>query len=163
MMEWCPTAWQRSSWSRIVAGVVLVFAVTACAEQFVTLDPAVPPTPLSADEKADGSEEMARERAAEFLAGEMGVGLDSLNVVSATAMAWSDTSLGCPQPDQGYAQVITPGYLVLIRDNEGTEHTVHTDQDGSSVLVCDKQPDRKPIGSLTELPPLESWQYGTAA
>ena len=137
-MEWCPTAWPRSSWFRIVAWVVLVFAVAACAEQFATPDPAASPTPLSVDEDADGSEEMVRARVLEFLAGEMGVAVDSLNIVSATAMAWSDTSLGCPQPDKGYAQVITPGYLVLIRDNEGTEHKVHTDQNGSFVIVCDK-------------------------
>ena len=34
-------------------------------------------------------------------------------------MTWSDASLGCPQPDMGYAQVVTPGYLVLFRDSEG--------------------------------------------
>ncbi len=140
-MKECPTALQRSSWFRIGVGVVLVFAVAACVEQFDkfdTPDPTASPTPLSVDEEADGSEAMARERAAEFLAGELGVAADSLNVVSATAMTWSDTSLGCPQPDKGYAQVITPGHLVLIRDSEGTEHTVHTDQDGSFVIVCNK-------------------------
>ena len=61
-----------------------------------------------------------------------------LKVVSTTAMTWSDASLGCPQPDMGYAQVVTPGYLVLFRDSGGTEYKVHTNEDGSSVIVCDK-------------------------
>ena len=78
-----------------------------------------------------------RQRAAEFLAGELGVDSASLEVVSATAMTWPDASLGCPQPGMLYAQVLTPGYLVVIRDGGGVERRVHTNEDVSSAIVCD--------------------------
>ena len=97
-----------------------------------------PNAPAATPSSTGGAGELAQERAAELLAGELGVAVAGLKVVSTTAMTWSDASLGCPQPDMGYAQVVTPGYLVLFRDSEGTEYKVHTNEDGSSVIVCDK-------------------------
>ena len=97
-----------------------------------------PNGPAATPSSTGGAGELAQERAAELLAGELGVAVAGLKVVSTTAMTWSDVSLGCPQPDMGYAQVVTPGYLVLFRDSEGTEYKVHTNEDGSSVIVCDK-------------------------
>ena len=52
-------------------------------------------------------------------------------------MTWPDASLGCPQEGMMYAQVLTPGYLVVIRDAGGAEHSVHTNEDASSAIVCD--------------------------
>ena len=97
-----------------------------------------PNGPAATPSSTGGAGELAQERAAELLAGELGVAVAGLKVVSTTAMTWSDASLGCPQPDMGYAQVVTPGYLVLFRDSEETEYKVHTNEDGSSVIVCDK-------------------------
>ena len=97
-----------------------------------------PNEPAAAPSSTGGAGELAQERAAELLTGELGVAVAGLKVVSTTAMTWSDASLGCPQPDRGYAQVVTPGYLVLFRDSGGTEYKVHTNEDGSSVIVCDK-------------------------
>ena len=97
-----------------------------------------PHAPAATPSSTGGAGELAQERAAELLAGELGVAVAGLKVVSTTAMTWSDASLGCPQPDVGYAQVVTPGYLVLFRDSEGTEYKVHTNEDGSSVIVCGK-------------------------
>ena len=97
-----------------------------------------PNAPAATPSSTGGAGELAQERAAQLLAGELGVAVAGLKVVSTTAMTWSDASLGCPQPDMGYAQVVTPGYLVLFRDSEGTEYKVHTNEGGSSVIVCDK-------------------------
>ena len=97
-----------------------------------------PHAPAATPSSTGGAGELAQERAAELLAGELGVAVAGLKVVSTTAMTWSDASLGCPQPDMGYAQVVTPGYLVLFRDSEGTEYKVHTNEDCSSVIVCGK-------------------------
>ena len=97
-----------------------------------------PNGPAATPSSTGGAGELAQERAAELLAGELGVAVAGLKVVSTTAMTWSDASLGCPQPDMGYAQVVTPGYLVQFRDSEGTEYKVHTNEGGSSVIVCDK-------------------------
>ena len=97
-----------------------------------------PNAPAATPSSTGGGGELTQERAAELLAGELGVAVAGLKVVSTAAMTWYDASLGCPQPDMGYAQVVTPGYLVLFRDSEGTEYKVHTNEDGSSVIVCGK-------------------------
>ena len=46
---------------------------------------------------------------------------------------WSDSSLGCPQPDMMYAQVITPGYLVVVAGG-GKRLEYHTDLRGRAVM-----------------------------
>jgi len=51
----------------------------------------------------------------------------TIQVASIEAVDWSDASLGCPEPGMVYAQVITPGYrLILLAD--GGRHEYHTDQ-----------------------------------
>ena len=99
--------------------------------------PTVPTEAAATPAAGDAAPEPVRQRAAEFLAGELGVSVADLEVVSATAMTWPDASLGCPQPGKMYAQVLTPGYLVVIRDADGAERRVHTNEDGSSAIVCD--------------------------
>lgn len=59
----------------------------------------------------------------------------TIDVVSVKEQEWSDTSLGCPQPGMAYAEVITPGYLVVLRA-AGKQYHVHTDKAGRAV-VCD--------------------------
>ena len=57
-------------------------------------------------------------------------------LVSSEGVGWSDTSLGCPQDGYAYAQVITPGYK-LVFDLAGASHAVHTNADGSSMVVAE--------------------------
>ena len=78
-----------------------------------------PNAPAATPSSTGGAGELAQERAAELLAGELGVAVAGLKVVSTTAMTWSDASLGCPQPDMGYAQVVTPGYLGAVPRQRG--------------------------------------------
>ncbi len=52
---------------------------------------------------------------------------------------FSDTSLGCPQPDEMYAQVITPGFQFLFTF-EGTIYDYRASQDGQIVLLCSSSP-----------------------
>ena len=54
---------------------------------------------------------------------------------SSESVQWSDASLGCPQEGMLYAQVITPGYK-LVFNLSGTAHPVHTNSDGSQMVVC---------------------------
>ncbi len=70
-----------------------------------------------------------------LLANDLGVGEDELRLESAEAVSWSDASLGCPQEGMSYAQVITPGYR-LIFNHRGTAHAVHTNDDGSHMVIC---------------------------
>lgn len=66
------------------------------------------------------------------IAQDLGVPPETVRVVSMEPRNWPDTSLGCPQPDMLYAQVVTPGYLVLV-DVSGERIEYHTDERGTIV------------------------------
>ena len=55
------------------------------------------------------------ELAANTLAETIDVPLTQIEVESIRPIEWRDGSLGCPQPDRSYAQVITPGHKILLR------------------------------------------------
>ncbi len=65
--------------------------------------------------------------------------VDAAVIVSVTAQEWPDSALGCPQPGMMYQQVITPGYLVVLK-SAGKLHHVHTDSSGRAV-VCERAAD----------------------
>jgi len=74
------------------------------------------------------------EAALQAAAAELGVAVDELTLVSMERREWPDTGLGCPREGEFYAQVITPGYLVVVGGG-GRELEYHTD-DGSNVVLC---------------------------
>jgi hypothetical protein len=77
------------------------------------------------------------------LAGRTGMDASSFGVARATNVQWNDASLGLPQPDELYAQVITEGWVVWLA--EAAEHDdvptelsrYHTNGDGSLVLFAE--------------------------
>ena len=64
----------------------------------------------------------------------MGLSTGEIRLASVDAVEWSDASLGCPQPGMMYAQVITPGYRVVL-EAEGQQYTYHTDT-GQYAVLC---------------------------
>ena len=81
-------------------------------------------------------QEIGIETAARKLLGdEVGVGERGFILNSTESVQWPDASLGCPQEGQGYAQVITPGYK-LVFDLAGTPYEVHSNVDGSQMVIC---------------------------
>ena len=66
------------------------------------------------------------------IAHDLGVLPETVQVVSMEPRNWPDSSLGCPLPDMLYAQVVTPGYLVLV-DVSGERIEYHTDERGTIV------------------------------
>jgi hypothetical protein len=67
-------------------------------------------------------------------AGRTGVDPSTVTLVAIEAREWSDASLGCPKPGQFYAQVITPGFLILV-EAAGQRFEYHTDL-GRRVELC---------------------------
>lgn len=61
----------------------------------------------------------------------------SLTLTFVTEQEWPDTSLGCPEPDQIYAQAITPGYVLMFTDEQDMLYTVHIDEEKRTVILCD--------------------------
>ncbi|MCY4080515.1 MAG: hypothetical protein OXF54_09745 [Caldilineaceae bacterium] len=74
------------------------------------------------------------DRAKEDLVQATGAESDAISVVSTEEMEWSDSSLGCPDPDTMYAQVITPGYLIVL-ESDGNTFNYHTATDPEGPLV----------------------------
>ncbi len=99
--------------------------VTAVAEAVASEKPEMTP-PAEA--------KRAVQLAKEDLAQNEGITVDAIRLVSVESVQWSDTSLGCPEPDMVYAQVITPGYLVKL-EAKGQEYEYHTDE-GRFVVLC---------------------------
>lgn len=65
-----------------------------------------------------------------------GVAAEQLTVTSSVATDFSDSSLGCPQPDMAYLQVITPGHKVMI-DYNGQAYDVRVA--GGRAVICETQ------------------------
>lgn len=80
-----------------------------------------------------GSEEPLT-KAIEDLAQQTGLPPDEISLVSMEAVDWNDASLGCPQEGFMYAQVITPGYKMILAAG-GQQYEYHTDQ-VMSVILC---------------------------
>ena len=83
---------------------------------------------------ASGPENLI-EKAKEDLAQRLAVPITQISLVEATEVEWSDSSLGCPQPDMFYLQVITPGYLILLEAN-GAQYEYHSNRD-AYVIYCE--------------------------
>jgi len=60
--------------------------------------------------------------------------MSDISLVSAEPAQWRDTSLGCPRAGMVYAQVITPGYKIVLKAL-GKEYEFHTDR-AEAVVLC---------------------------
>lgn len=61
-----------------------------------------------------------------------GIPLGKIEVVSVEAVEWPDSCLGLPAPQEMCAEVITPGFMVVLRV-AGQEFEFHTDQTGENL------------------------------
>jgi hypothetical protein len=66
------------------------------------------------------------------IAADLGLDEDEVQVLIVEPREWPDASLGCPEPGHAYADVITPGYLMVVQAG-GEEFEFHTDERGSVV------------------------------
>ncbi|MEM7450965.1 MAG: hypothetical protein AAGA41_08900 [Pseudomonadota bacterium] len=82
-------------------------------------------------------------RAIAVLSEEMSIPISQVTVVSVRPVNWPDSSIGCPQPGQAYAQVITPGHKISVRAR-GEIHVLH--EAGGKPFLCKRT---KPVAELT--------------
>ncbi len=71
------------------------------------------------------------------LAEELGIALDDIETTAVEPVEWSDASLGCPEPGKAYAQVITPGYRIVLEVDEKA-YELHTDRSGRAIVICER-------------------------
>lgn len=111
--------------------------------QLVLLDPGTVSTTESLDSEMgqEGNlthltdvESRLVDRAMAELATEQNISLDQISFVELEAVEWPDASLGCPQDDMMAAQVITPGYRIVLETDSGT-YQYHTGATDDSLIV----------------------------
>jgi len=59
-----------------------------------------------------------------------------ITLVRAEEVQWSDSSLGCPKPGMMYAQVITPGYRIVL-EHAGQEFDYHVGN--NRMVLCEPE------------------------
>jgi hypothetical protein len=88
------------------------------------------------------------EIATEDLSKRFSIPADQVRFKEVMEVVWQDSSLGCPNTDSSYIQVLTPGYLIRMQAGDRT-FEYHTDKKGAvaycenpAVLPLDSLPDR---------------------
>jgi hypothetical protein len=125
-----------------LAALVVVAGIGACA---ATPPPVAPrngdeppqnatPTPTAGELGA-----LAR-LAMQTLSQHLSVPVKDVEVVTITPIEWRDSSMGCPKPDRGYMQVITPGHVAVVAHG-GRHYDVH--MSGKAAFVCEPQTGKK--------------------
>jgi hypothetical protein len=56
-----------------------------------------------------------------IVAEKTGAAPEDITIVSVEMVEFSDSSLGCPNPDMAYLQVITPGHKVVAKTADSDE------------------------------------------
>ncbi len=65
-----------------------------------------------------------------------GVPKSTIELLSVEPETFSDTSLGCPEPGKMYAQVMTPGFVVLL-DADGVQLDYRVDERSELFVLCE--------------------------
>ena len=98
--------------------VAVGFGLGACAAGEPPAPADVPAGTPPERPPAVAGEKMTLERqvlaAKAELARRLGVSPDDIEVVDAREVTWPDASVGCPEPGMMYAQVLTPGVLIVL-------------------------------------------------
>ncbi len=95
-----------------------------------TKEPLAPP---EADTPSPAAQEMAR-LSREDLSQRLGLAIEEITVLEVEAVTWPDASLGCPQPEKAYAEVLTPGFFIRL-EAKGKQYLYHTDE-STTVVLC---------------------------
>lgn len=146
----------------LLAAVLLAAAPAACTAanrpsmsgvegrepQAATRPLAEEPQVKLGEEPADPAVARARavERAKKRLSEKLDILAAEIELVSVRAVTWSDSSLGCPEPDRMYAQVLVEGHEVVL-EAHGKTHELHVSP--KSIVVCHRRstgtsPPRRP-------------------
>ena len=123
--------WREKKIWLAVSSVLILVLVASCAPAPAPTDtqigtPASPSVPSEA--------EKAVEQAKIDLAQRNGIAKEKIVLIRVDDVDWPDTSLGCPEPDKVYAQVITPGYKILLSNGQ-EEYEYHSDKE-NNVVYC---------------------------
>ncbi len=92
--------------------------------------------------------ESVAEEAISNLATRLRTSADEIEVVRSEEVEWPDASLDCAEEGRVYAQVVTPGFQVILQ-TDGRVYDYHADSDGD-VFLC---PSDEDAGGYDFVPP----------
>jgi hypothetical protein len=110
---------------------VLLFLLAACSPQAAATQP--PGEVGEVATQPGGSNTAAQNAAISTLAKNLGLDAGEIKVISSEAVEWPDACLGVTQEGVACAQVVTPGYKIVLEGN-GKQVEYHTNQDGTVVV-----------------------------
>lgn len=111
--------------------VLMISILAACAPQAQpTEEPALPNDNSYPNEGLT----LAQQAAIAALSKILNVPPGQITLISTEAVNWPDGCLGVQRAGVMCTQAIVPGYKIILEAN-GTQYEVHTDEDGSSVVV----------------------------
>jgi len=120
-----------------VTGPAATPTVASPPEATPTEMPAASPTAEAADAPASETETPeAAQSAQQALAQQLQAEVADIAIVSAEPVEWPDSCLGVQMQGVMCAQVITPGYRVVL-EAEGEQYVFHTDEAGGSVVLAE--------------------------
>lgn len=105
------------------------------------------PTPTPTPTTPIPSDKVALKAAIDHLAAMIALPPSEIQLVSQQAVIWNDARLGCGPDDVSGAQVLTPGYLIIL-EARGKQYEYHTEQ-GSRVLLCQPEATETPTTTPT--------------
>lgn len=136
------------AWSSSVLFVFLSASLAAAQVQ---------PVPPGADAKRRAD---AEQLAKATLARDRSIPPASIEVASADAVQWQDTSLGCPAPDMMYAQRLVSGYKVVLRA-AGKSYNLHVGE--GNAIICDRADTPAGTTSLPVPPDVQAYRLAREA
>jgi len=86
--------------------------------------------------------------AIEDLARRLGAETREIRLIEAKAVVWDDSSLGCPEPGNAYADVVEPGSRIVLNHDERA-FDYHAGRDGEPFLCATAEAD----GGYDFIPP----------
>ena len=95
--------------------------------------PPPPSTPSPYSTATTDARRNAFRAAAKALGDKINAPVDSIVGVSQDETTWNDSCLGCAQTGENCAQVVTPGYRIVLRVSDAT-YEYHTDLGGRAKL-----------------------------
>lgn len=119
--------------------LLIALLLTACAPRLI---PAPEPTPIppalqmdTPTPAPDPIQDDIIRLAISDLAARLSIDPELVHIISAESTLWPDSSLGCPQPGEAYAQVLTEGVLIQLEADDQI-YEYHTDT-GAQLILCD--------------------------
>lgn len=129
---------QRHRAHLLAACAALALSAVACGGQDTPASLSATETTTAPDGDAGASDDLATHQAQARAALAEQLGLDpeaDIEVVTAEQVQWRSGALGCPQPDKGYTQAITPGYRIIL-EADGQTYAFHG-AEGDEPFLCE--------------------------